>query len=709
VSPGIHVLCIGISRYDFAPLTTAAASALKVFEALRVLPIKSARLVVAPHPIEEELVARLLPGAVETFRASKHAATRAELDQVLCAWFEQTRGDPRDTAIFYFAGHGLGLEENPGQESKTLLLASDYAAEYARAPRAITLEHVMAGLQPAPAADPVARQQLFLLDCCRTEAWQGPGAEQGDLRIRAADRSQAERHAPDDRRIAVQYACRARDRAWSSDNDAAQSELVTTNYAQALVASLERLARLPELHVDYLLKHVTATLQQLYPHQEPRRGRADDFPLRGAQFDPARPSAQVRVIQGARADSRATTVLQDLASNAGRPRLVPGTQPLGVSSASPPPDHGVVRTPRDGVSGSSRRPSARWAWFGGAMVVGAAMVLAAWKHADPSQSAPSAVPASMLTASVTQVAAPEGMVLVPSAEFRPGSSPEQAERAYRDCLEYGKSRGFSLAALPRELPCSRSFEASLFQRETRLSTSARRIAAFYLDRLEVTNRAFTTWLNVIKRDLVVQDAASRGTPWVALRNRPPLASITTGTSRADIRIGLRRDQFTSDAEASELPVTAVTWEGASKYCEAQGKRLPSELEWELAARGTEQRELPWGASPPTCSGVCFGRSPALDCASSPPSPVAVGSSSQDKTELGIADLAGNVAEWTADAYTNPPPGEPPCTTDPNGSCRVVRGGGYSDAPAMLRAAMRSRLSAAEAAPNIGFRCAKDAP
>jgi formylglycine-generating enzyme required for sulfatase activity len=107
--------------------------------------------------------------------------------------------------------------------------------------------------------------------------------------------------------------------------------------------------------------------------------------------------------------------------------------------------------------------------------------------------------------------------------------------------------------------------------------------------------------------------------------------------------------------------------------------------------------------------VCFGRSRTLDCASSSPSAVAVGSSSQDKTPLGIADLAGNVAEWTADAYTNPPPGEAPCSSDPNGSCRVVRGGGYSDAPAMLRAATRGRLSAAEAAPNIGFRCAKDAP
>ena len=167
MTPGIHILCIGVSRYGFAPLTTAAVSALRVFEALRSLgsttgkglPMKSARLLVAPDAVEQQLVARLLPSADATFQAAKSNATRGELDRVSNDWFEQARSDPQDTTVFYFAGHGLGLQERPGQESKTLLLASDYEAEYTRPPSS-TLEHVMGGSQPSGPADPVARQTV---------------------------------------------------------------------------------------------------------------------------------------------------------------------------------------------------------------------------------------------------------------------------------------------------------------------------------------------------------------------------------------------------------------------------------------------------------------------------------------------------------------------------------------------------------------------
>lgn len=725
MTPGIHILCIGISGYGFAPLTTAAVSALRVFEALLSLgsttgsglPIKSARLLVAPDAVEEKLVARLLPSSRATFAAAKSDATRRELDDVLNDWFEQARADPRDTTAFYFAGHGLGLQESPGQESKTLLLASDYEAEYTRPPRAITLEHVMGGLQPSRPADSVARQQLFLLDCCRTEAWHGPDAEQGNLTIRAADRTQAERHAPDDRRIAVQYACRARDRAWSSDNDVGRGDLVLTNYASALLSSLQRLAPLPELHVEYLLKHVAATLQQLHPHQEPRRGRADDFPLGGAGVEQMRPSAQVQVAYGTRVDSRAPTVLGDLATSPATSHVPQGTRAGGVPSESPFAAS-VAQTSADGAGTSSSKGARRWAVVAGSIAAGAALAVGAWKRGSqdstivPSATArPSAaaLPGEPRPATFAFGSAPEGMVLVSGANIQPGSSLAEAEQAYRNCLEYGKDRGWSPAALPKELPCSRAFEASLFQRELRLGRSSRRIATFYLDRLEVTNRAYAAWLNTVTRDLVLQDAASGNTPWVALRGQQPLASVTTSTPRPDVRIRVQGDRFGYDAQASELPMAAVTWEGARRYCEGQGKRLPSELEWELAARGAERRELPWGASPATCPGVCFGRATPFDCASSPPGTAPAGSSPQDKTVLGIADLGGNVAEWTADAYVDAPPGEGPCTDDPSGSCRVIRGGSYLDPPVMLRAAVRTRLGAERSAPNVGFRCAKDAP
>jgi formylglycine-generating enzyme required for sulfatase activity len=146
-----------------------------------------------------------------------------------------------------------------------------------------------------------------------------------------------------------------------------------------------------------------------------------------------------------------------------------------------------------------------------------------------------------------------------------------------------------------------------------------------------------------------------------------------------------------DPERTPLrPVTFVGWADAAAYCRFRGARLPSEAEWELAARGTDGRIYPWGDAAPTCELAHTRR-----CGETPAD---VGGRPGGASPLGALDMAGNVDEWVADAYA--PYGGGPS----DGSQRVARGGAYD--------AWHSRSTARNAlAPGyrdgwLGFRCAK---
>jgi formylglycine-generating enzyme required for sulfatase activity len=137
-----------------------------------------------------------------------------------------------------------------------------------------------------------------------------------------------------------------------------------------------------------------------------------------------------------------------------------------------------------------------------------------------------------------------------------------------------------------------------------------------------------------------------------------------------------------------LPRTGVSWTDAAAACAAQGKRLPTEAEWEVAARGLEGRRFPWGNDAPTCETAVFGRSPKGPCAALADKP----RTSTDLTTDGIHDLGGNVSEWTGEKFDK--------------DTYVVRGASYLNGADVTRAAGRSRAKDMPAA-NIGFRCAKD--
>jgi formylglycine-generating enzyme required for sulfatase activity len=160
-------------------------------------------------------------------------------------------------------------------------------------------------------------------------------------------------------------------------------------------------------------------------------------------------------------------------------------------------------------------------------------------------------------------------------------------------------------------------------------------------------------------------------------------------------------QAQADPRDPDLPATMVNWSDAAAYCQARGKRLPTESEWEYAARGTAGRTFPWGEARPTVSLARF----AAD------TPLPVDTLPAGATPEGIHHLAGNVAEWVQDwwdpgYYAVSPPADPP--GPPAGDYRVARGGAWDGTADELRAAGRAYHAPERGAAHLGFRCARDA-
>lgn len=166
------------------------------------------------------------------------------------------------------------------------------------------------------------------------------------------------------------------------------------------------------------------------------------------------------------------------------------------------------------------------------------------------------------------------------------------------------------------------------------------------------------------------------------------------------------------------PMNCVTWEGARTYCEWIGGRLPTEAEWEKAARGTEGWIYPWGNEPVvSCEYVVMDSYQGKNGVDCHPGTLPVGSKPLSASPYGLHDTIGNVGEWVNDwydeRYYESSPAVDPTGPDSPGvvAVRVFRGGGWSHGhdkfyQFYLRAANRSSYSPGSFANDIGFRCAK---
>ncbi len=175
--------------------------------------------------------------------------------------------------------------------------------------------------------------------------------------------------------------------------------------------------------------------------------------------------------------------------------------------------------------------------------------------------------------------------------------------------------------------------------------------------------------------------------------------------------GARRSRRVKVKVNPKFPVVGISWYDADRYCRSIGKRLPTEAEWEKAARGTDGRRFPWGNKPPTCElaniDLCGGKL------------APVGSRSKGASPYGALDMTGNVWEWVADWYD---PGfyrKPEARRNPTGPVspkdpvtgrlvyryKVLRGGSYTGSPSPLWVSYRFRLLPNTRGDDIGFRCA----
>lgn len=226
------------------------------------------------------------------------------------------------------------------------------------------------------------------------------------------------------------------------------------------------------------------------------------------------------------------------------------------------------------------------------------------------------------------------------------------------------------------------------------------VDSFWIDRTEVTNEQF----NEFARATGLITAAERqgGGNAYSVDSWLPLAGAVP-----------QHPQGPGSNALPDHPVVLVTWEEAAGFCSWAGGRLPTEAEWEFAARGPESLPFPWGQERDTtlfnsCDRNCPYEWRASDVDDGYAYTAPVGAYPDGASWVGALDMVGNVWEWVGDwyhedAYTESPRTNP--TGPTTGALRVIRGAAWVHEPGIHYAANRGRGFPGEAYNGFGFRCA----
>ncbi len=208
--------------------------------------------------------------------------------------------------------------------------------------------------------------------------------------------------------------------------------------------------------------------------------------------------------------------------------------------------------------------------------------------------------------------------------------------------------------------------------------------AFYIDPWEVTNGEMAKFLNA--------------------NGNPEGKYIKIGPESFIQKDGER--YFVKDNK-EDYPANFVSWYGAKAYCEWVGKKLPTEAQWEKAARGTDGRRYPWGSERPSPRFLNFISFTNWKSVLKP-----VGSYEAGKSPYGVYDMAGNVWEWCSDWYSpryyNDSPHKNP-TGPGKGQHKVLRGGLFGENPLYVETSYRNHNRPELQGPYTGFRCVYEEP
>lgn len=289
------------------------------------------------------------------------------------------------------------------------------------------------------------------------------------------------------------------------------------------------------------------------------------------------------------------------------------------------------------------------------------------------------------------------MVLIPEGEFSMGSNKEENLAMFREANALNPY-GFNDRLYVDERPMHKVT-----------------LPAYLIDKYEVTNAQYREFVIATRHRVPfmwARNGYNTSNDYLAYLPLKELRQIATDKFKLDMDVttmtqkALLAELQKINAARDSLPVTAVTWLDANNFCSWSRKRLPSEAEWEKAARGPQGFEYPWGNN--------WDAKKINTMSEDDEAPYsAVGSYPGDLSAYGVYDMAANVAEWVGDWYDVYPGAEPSDIKFFGKTQRVVRGGmassgHYDSISVVFRAAKRTHLLPNTALIDLGFRCAKDA-